>query len=341
MTIDSVSGDASRLSADGWLERLSQLATRDGLQLSALRERDPRDFELVLASAALFLPPGQLLDERAASERLRRFLSGAGRMLGTDHAELRRWLADLGFIHRSDRGTDYRRGAMPPWLAQASAQLDPDALEAAAAGAREARSRERAARKAAWIARALDAQQAVAAIEVIEDMPLPVEHSVADETLMRLALDQAHNAWALGEVPVGAVVVKDGQVIATGFNQPIGNVDPTAHAEIQALRAAAELLGNYRLNHCELYATLEPCAMCAGAIQHARIRRLVYGAADPKAGACGSVVDLFAEPRLNHHTRVLGGVLAADCGGLLRRFFADRRPLRPAPAGGVPSDEDR
>lgn len=164
-----------------------------------------------------------------------------------------------------------------------------------------------------------------------EEVPLPREHSVADQTLMRLAIDQAHNAWALGEVPVGALVVKDGQVIATGFNQPVGNCDPTAHAEVQALRAAAELLGNYRLNHCELVVTLEPCAMCAGAIMHARIRRLVFGAADAKTGACGSVVDLFAEPRLNHHTRVQGGVLAADCAGLLGRFFAERRRNGRAP----------
>jgi tRNA(adenine34) deaminase len=112
--------------------------------------------------------------------------------------------------------------------------------------------------------------------------------------------------------------------------KPVGNSDPTAHAEIQALRAAAELLGNYRLNQCELHVTLEPCAMCAGAIQHARIRRLVFGAADPKTGACGSVVDLFAEPKLNHHTRVVRGVLAEDCGALLTRFFAERRAAREA-----------
>ncbi len=142
---------------------------------------------------------------------------------------------------------------------------------------------------------------------------------------MRLALDQAHNAWVLGEVPVGAVVVCEGRVISTGFNQPIGSADPTAHAEIRALRAAAQVLGNYRLNHCALYVTLEPCAMCAGAIQHARLSHLVYGAADPKTGACGSVVDLFGEPRLNHHARVRGGVLAAECGRMLADFFAERR----------------
>jgi tRNA(adenine34) deaminase len=331
--------DSRPLTAEGWIERLAQLATREGLLLSTVRERDVRDFELVMASAALFLPPGQLLDERTANQYLKRFLETAGRMLDTDHVELRRWLADLGFVHRSDYGTDYRRGAMPSWLAAAAERLDADRLAGAALGARETHQRERAARKAAWIARSLDAQQAVAAIEVIEDVPPPVEHSVADETFIRMAIDQAHNAWALGEVPVGAVIVKDGQVIATGFNQPIGNADPTAHAEIQAIRAAAELLGNYRLNHCELYVTLEPCAMCAGAIQHARLSRLIYGAADPKTGACGSVVDLFAQPRLNHHTRVQAGVLAADCGELLKRFFAERRDAQRA-AGADPAIDD-
>jgi tRNA(adenine34) deaminase len=145
---------------------------------------------------------------------------------------------------------------------------------------------------------------------------------------MRLALDQARNAWVLGEVPVGAVVVFEGSVIATGFNHPVGSCDPTAHAEVRAMRAAAEVLGNYRLGHCALYVTLEPCAMCAGAIQHARIAHLVYGAADPKTGACGSVVDLFAEPRLNHHASVRGGVLADECGQLLIEFFAERRQRR-------------
>jgi tRNA(adenine34) deaminase len=142
---------------------------------------------------------------------------------------------------------------------------------------------------------------------------------------MRQAIDQAHNAWALGEVPVGAVLVRDGVVIATGFNQPIGTHDPTAHAEIMALRAAATVLGNYRLPGCELYVTLEPCAMCAGAMIHARLARIVYGAPDPKTGACGSVVNLFEAGKLNHHTEVVGGVLADDCANLLREFFAERR----------------
>lgn len=146
-----------------------------------------------------------------------------------------------------------------------------------------------------------------------------------DSIFMRQAISQAHNAWALGEVPVGAVVVRDGEVIATGFNQPIGTHDPTAHAEIMALRAAASLLGNYRLPGCELYVTLEPCAMCSGAMMHARLARVVYGAADPKTGACGSILNLFEQEKLNHHTEVLGGVLADECGSLLKEFFAERR----------------
>lgn len=142
---------------------------------------------------------------------------------------------------------------------------------------------------------------------------------------MRIALDQAHNAWLVGEVPVGAVILRDGQVIATGYNRPITEHDPTAHAEIVALRHAATLLGNYRLPECELFVTLEPCAMCAMALMHARFKRVVFGAADPKTGAAGSVVDLFAEPRLNHHTQVTGGVLADECAKVLRDFFAERR----------------
>ena len=142
---------------------------------------------------------------------------------------------------------------------------------------------------------------------------------------MQQAISQAHNAWALGEVPVGAVVVRDGEVIATGFNRPIGTHDPTAHAEIMALRAAAALLGNYRLPGCELYVTLEPCVMCSGAMMHARLARVVFGAADPKTGACGSVVNLFEQEKLNHHTEVVTGVLAEECGSLLKAFFAERR----------------
>ena len=149
-----------------------------------------------------------------------------------------------------------------------------------------------------------------------------------DEHGMRLALDQAHNALLVGEVPVGAVILRDGKLIATGYNRPITTHDPTAHAEIVALRHAATLLGNYRLPECELYVTLEPCAMCAMALVHARLKRVVFGAADPKTGAAGSVINLFAEARLNHHTQIAGGVMAEPCGQLLREFFADKRARR-------------
>jgi len=139
------------------------------------------------------------------------------------------------------------------------------------------------------------------------------------------ALALARAAGARGEVPVGAVVVRDGAIIGRGGNAPIAASDPTAHAEIAALRDAGRALGNYRLPGCELYVTIEPCAMCAGAILHARIARVVFGARDPKTGACGSVIDLFAEPRLNHHAEVVAGVRAEDCGALLSAFFASRR----------------
>ena len=146
-----------------------------------------------------------------------------------------------------------------------------------------------------------------------------------DIIYMRQALAQARLAGDLGEVPVGAVVVKDGVVIGRGHNQPIGRHDPTAHAEIVALRAAAELLGNYRLPGCQLYVTLEPCVMCAGAMLHARLERVVFGASDPKTGAGGSVVNLFAQEQLNHQTALVGGVLADQCGALLKGFFGARR----------------
>jgi tRNA(Arg) A34 adenosine deaminase TadA len=145
------------------------------------------------------------------------------------------------------------------------------------------------------------------------------------ERYMRDALALARAGQAAGEVPVGAVVVREGTVIGRGFNRPVSARDPTAHAEIVALREAAWALGNYRLTGCELYVTLEPCTMCAGAIMHARIARLVYGAADPKTGACGSVTDLFSQPQLNHHTVVQGGILAGESSVLLQQFFAARR----------------
>jgi tRNA(adenine34) deaminase len=146
-----------------------------------------------------------------------------------------------------------------------------------------------------------------------------------DVGFMRIALAQAELARLEGEVPVGAVVVKDGEVVAVGYNQPIGRHDPTAHAEVMALRAAAEKLGNYRLPGCELYVTLEPCAMCSGAMMHARLARVVYGASDPKTGVCGSVLDLFAQAVLNHHTQVVGGVLAEEASAMLKGFFVERR----------------
>lgn len=146
-----------------------------------------------------------------------------------------------------------------------------------------------------------------------------------DELWMAEALALAFEAGAADEVPVGAVVVLDGQIIGRGFNQPISRHDPTAHAEIMALRDAATRLGNYRLPGATLYVTLEPCAMCAGAIMHARIARVVFGARDPKTGVAGSVLDLFGEARLNHHAEIAGGVRAEECGQLLSSFFAARR----------------
>lgn len=146
-----------------------------------------------------------------------------------------------------------------------------------------------------------------------------------DARWMDEALRLAREAASRGEVPVGAVVVRDGAVIGRGGNAPIAANDPTAHAEIAALRDAARTAGNYRLVGCELYTTLEPCAMCAGAMLHARVARVVYGARDPKSGACGSVIDLFGEPRLNHHASVTGGVREEACGRLLSEFFAARR----------------
>lgn len=154
-----------------------------------------------------------------------------------------------------------------------------------------------------------------------------------DEDFMRMAIALAQEAASLGEVPVGAVLVKDGVVIGKGRNAPISLNDPTAHAEIQAMREAAQHLGNYRLVGCTLYVTLEPCAMCSGAIQHARIARLVYGASDPKTGCCGSVVDLMTEQKLNHHCEVSYGLLAAECGELLSQFFRSKRTSKSLTSG--------
>ena len=163
---------------------------------------------------------------------------------------------------------------------------------------------------------------------------------------MRQALDQAQNAWLVGEVPVGAVILRDDadgvpQVVATGYNRPITTTDPTAHAELVALRHAAQLLDNYRLPDCTLVVTLEPCAMCAMALIHARFKRVVFGARDPKTGAAGSVVDLFALPQLNHQTTVVGGCMETECGALLRDFFAQRRAEHKARQAALrPADAD-
>ena len=149
--------------------------------------------------------------------------------------------------------------------------------------------------------------------------------SETDQDYMQLALVLAQQAAQAGEIPVGAIIVKDGMVIGQGSNAPIKMHDPSAHAEIRAIRDAAQYLENYRLVDCTLYVTLEPCAMCTGAIQHARIARLVYGANDLKTGACGSVINLMTEPKLNHHTEVSGGTLADECGSVLSDFFKQRR----------------
>ena len=146
-----------------------------------------------------------------------------------------------------------------------------------------------------------------------------------DRQFMQQALDQAKLAAAAGEVPVGAVLVRDGQVISSGFNQPISNSDPSAHAEMMALRSAAQDESNYRLPGTTLYVTLEPCTMCAGAMLHARVERVVFGAVDPKTGAAGSVLNVFSEKQINHQTQVEGGIMSEECGQILRNFFKERR----------------
>jgi tRNA(adenine34) deaminase len=164
------------------------------------------------------------------------------------------------------------------------------------------------------------------------------EAIMSDADYMQLALVQARQAAEAGEVPVGAVLVRHGQVIATGCNNPISGHDPTAHAEMQALRSAAQAGGNYRLDECELFVTLEPCAMCAGAMLHARLKRVVFGAADPKTGAAGSVLDLFGNARLNHQTQVAGGLLAAECAAPLQSFFKAQRQRQALAASPLRED---
>lgn len=150
----------------------------------------------------------------------------------------------------------------------------------------------------------------------------------SDIDFMRAALELAQQAQVIGEVPVGAVVVKDGVIIGRGYNRSITTMDPTAHAEVMAMRDAGQSMGNYRLLDCTLYVTLEPCVMCIGALFHARISRLVYAAKDSKTGVCGSVIDLPAETRLNHHMQVNGGVLADEASAMLKQFFAARRKTK-------------
>ena len=148
---------------------------------------------------------------------------------------------------------------------------------------------------------------------------------MTDDLFMRLALEEAHRAYECGEVPIGAVIVLGGDVVARGFNRPLGNIDPTAHAEIVALREAAAAFGNYRLTEAVVYVTLEPCLMCVGALVHARVRRVVFGGHEPKTGALGSTIDALAIPTLNHRFDVTSGVLEAECREIVQRFFKARR----------------
>ena len=169
-------------------------------------------------------------------------------------------------------------------------------------------------------------------------MPGSTRPAASDLEFMQQASLLAHEAAAAGEVPVGAVVVRNGEIIGRGRNAPVSQHDPTAHAEIAALRDAARAMGNYRLDGCELFVTLEPCAMCSGAIFHGRLQRVVFGALDPKTGAAGSVLDLFAQREINHHTEVQGGVLAAECGALLAGFFKSRREQSRGTSGALRED---
>jgi tRNA(adenine34) deaminase len=289
-----------------------RLCVRRGIALGGLASGRQDDFRAVLAAAALALDEGAGYDEPAVNARLKTWLAGPGAMVDVDHVELRRWLVDAGLVQRDGYGRRYARTEpAPEAFARELAGFAGVDLALLAAEARESEREARESRQAAWRAR----RETTAASRPADD----------DERWMGEALARAQAAAARGEVPVGAVVVQDGSVIGRGDNAPVAASDPTAHAEIGALREAARTIGNYRLPEAALYVTLEPCAMCAGAIMHARIARLVFGARDPKTGACGSVVDLFAERRINHHTAVVGGVRADECAALLSAFFAARR----------------
>jgi tRNA(adenine34) deaminase len=289
-----------------------RLCVRRGIALGGLASGRQDDFRALLAAAALALDEGAGYDEPAVNARLKAWLDGPGAMVDVDHVELRRWLVDAGLVRRDGFGRHYARATpAPDAFARELAGLAGIDLGLLAAEARESEREAREARQAAWRARRGELPAGRAAGE--------------DARWMDEALSLARQAQSRGEVPVGAVVVQAGAVVGRGGNAPLAASDPTAHAEIGALREAARALGNYRLPQASLYVTLEPCAMCAGAIMHARIARLVFGAPDPKTGACGSVVDLFAERRINHHTAVVGGVRADECGALLSAFFAARR----------------
>lgn len=288
-----------------------RLCVRRGIALGGLASGRQDDFRALLAAAALALDEGAGYDEPSVNARLKAWLDGPGAMVDVDHVELRRWLVDVGLVRRDSFGRHYARATpAPDDFAYELAGLGGVDLGLLAAEARESEREAREARQETWRARR-------------DTTPAP--RSAEDARWMDEALSLARQAQSRGEVPVGAVVVQDGVVIGRGGNAPLAASDPTAHAEIGALREAARALGNYRLPQASLFVTLEPCAMCAGAIMHARIARLVFGAPDPKTGACGSVVDLFAERRINHHTVVVGGVRADECGALLSAFFAARR----------------
>jgi tRNA(adenine34) deaminase len=289
----------------------ARLAARENILLGGLHSGRQDDFRVVLAAAALAFDEGRDYSEAEVSDRLSAWLAEAGAMLRTDHAELRRMLVDLRLLSRDGYGHHYRRTTAPEAFAATLAAFEGVDLAHVAVEARTTRSSERAARKAAWERRLAPAHRAGA--------------TLSDERWMEAALELAREAQANGEVPVGAVVVLGERIVGRAGNAPIGERDPTAHAEIVAMREAAGATGNYRLTGASLYVTLEPCVMCAGAMLHARIARVVFGASDAKTGACGSVVDVFAEPRLNHHAVVVPGVRERECGQLLTDFFAQRR----------------
>ncbi len=289
-----------------------RLCVRNALSLGGLHSGRQQDVGVVLAAAVLAFDDGVTYTEPEVNERLKAWLAEPGAMLETDHVELRRWLVDTRLLERDGYGHAYVRAPAPQGLGATLDALAGWDLGVVARNERDADARRRAERKSAWKQQtSLAAQKTLATAD--------------DERWMGEALALAREAASRGEVPVGAVVVRNAGVLGRGGNSPILQSDPTAHAEIAALREAASAAGNNRLTGAAMYVTLEPCAMCAGAIMHARIGRLVFGARDPKTGACGSVVDLFAQPRLNHHATVVAGVRAGECGAVLSDFFASRR----------------